>query len=286
MNSIVAFSSFEQVEGAVPHTLLDTHPAGELVALQTTGMQGGMTEQAGVWDLATGRLTWLAPNVISLCWLCAGEQILITRRPTQPDSECSGILGLRYSSEVAYVLELMTWPAIEVLATNKLSLPMGWPLHVVASPQDKFVVVTWVDQSESGYVVFETLNTALQQQAALGRSFRSNWLSKPAFSPDGEVLFSCCAIPNWWEDAVVTCDNDESVYHCGQGLSHQVASNRVRPWFIPVTVSQRWLGERPDERLTELNSLGDPEFVGPRSVRLALPTGDEITFGLEFPWER
>ena len=270
---------FEPLEGVAPVTFLDAHREGQLLALQATVTKNVMSERAAVWEAMTGRLVWEPQDVCALCWMPSGTEILLV-------SETRGAASIdqKVQASPSYSLERLTWPEKQLQWKSELTFSEGWPKFIVASPIGAHLVAVWADQHSSGFEYFHLSSEGAVPMPGLGRRFNHHWIARPAFSPDGVLLFAAVTYAGWWKHTEPTDVNDDDLtFHCGEALSLSLATQQARPWFIPVTVSREWVAAQSEASDYEYG-IGTPEFVNLRSVRLPLPVGAAVTFPIDFSW--
>ena len=162
-------TQWEKLRGQVPHTHMDTDPTGRYQARQVCVWTDTTVERAAIWDIESGRITWVEDDVVAICWTPCGEQILLVRESYCPNPAARGpVIVTPVQSEFTYGFERRAWPSGEVLAVAPVNLPMGWPVEVRCSPGGNVAGVAWRDQCESGIELFDLGASVCTQRADAG----------------------------------------------------------------------------------------------------------------------
>jgi hypothetical protein len=182
-----------------PSVFLDLHPAGGLAALQG---YTNSTNQAAVFDLASGHILWQPEGVPALCWLPNSGNILLIRDLYQRDPELhEGPIKIHspLQSEFLHSVECWSWPEKRRLSGCELKVPTGWLTYIAASPRGNLAVVQWQEQDDSGIELFALTGADPHPLPKAGYRAGTHLTEYALFSPDGRYLVLACTVPDWWE---------------------------------------------------------------------------------------
>jgi hypothetical protein len=185
---------FEPLEGVEPFELLDRDPSGRFVAYGVSWP----VERAGVWEIETKRLVWDGDGARAIAWFPDGGEIAVLRSVHTPDPNEPAI----FASPLQCFFDRLTWPEREVVATCPIT---NWNTDfqtVAISPLADLAVVAWGHQHEAGLVLVGVAGGRTEQVRGVSWDTRhTNWLSVPAWSPDGSVVVvfeNESGAGNWW----------------------------------------------------------------------------------------
>lgn len=240
-------------------------------------------EQAGVWDVRSGRLVWMPEDAVLVAWTENGRQVLVLRRSYQRDPNRSSVLATPLQSEVRHFLERRSWPERKLLASCEIKFPTGCAEELAGSPTGNLATVTWVEQDCAGFVLVRCgTNSGDYQISGVGRyghgyRVEPNLIQGPVFSPDGGYAAASCSLWSWWAPG----GDPETPSPGGRIkaghlviLDTTVLNFTEREVFCDVPVG--WLP--PDSASGPMEMIGFPAFIDERSLRLDIPTGQVETF--------
>ena len=218
---------------------------------------GGSEEShSGIWRVETGELVW---QTTAACWLPDGDLLVVT-------------------SENAGNLERRTWPGRELRATCPIRHREGWCAAVVAAPSGALAAVRWLDQTASGFELFELADDAIRQSRDRGyRSGESNHVEGPVFSPSSRLAVVSEGWLNWWHGGPEAEADPEDpspggTFECGRVTVFDVDTGEVRHHVLAVDVPAGFVPQ--DEAALE-GLLPPPRFDTDTTVVVTLATGEE-----------
>ena len=277
-------TAFQPYGGHSPKVLLDRHPEGRLVALLVDNATAGL-EQTGIWDAETGALVWTPDDAILLAWGEWGTQVFVLRRTYERDPNHPRILVSPLQSEFTHVLERRSWPERKLLGSCQIQFPTGWAFELAASPGRTLVTVTWLEQDCAGFVLVrwgtESGDFQMEGVGPHGDGYyvQPNLIQGPVFSPDGRYAVASCSLWSWWAPG----GNPETPSPGGRIKAGHIAildtnTMTFNARDVVTEVPAGWLP--PDHGLGPEELMGYPEFTGPRTFRISVPTGEVEHFDL------
>jgi hypothetical protein len=264
MESMVPFSEFEKTPGGdAPHCLLDSHPDGKYLAMQAGGGPEGL-----VWEKETKRIAWIPDRAIALAWLRNGTQIAV----------------LREASHSPYEFAIYTWPETQLLHRCPVSPPpgWGWMLDLVISPQNDLALCHWVDQPEAGFEFIDITPQGVSHDSQAGYFLEgTNDLTRPAFSPDGQLwVFGYNSMYEiWWAPDPEDIDTYDQPARGGEyplGALVTFRGKQQLPRTIPLiaTLPAGWLPADPDANEVLYMAAAPLVFLDAHHVKIRLPSGE------------
>ena len=182
-----------------PNVFLDLHPSGEMAALQGYARP---TDQAAIFDLASGHILWQPEAVPALCWLPKSGNVLLIRVLYQHDAELhEGKIKILspLQSEFLHYVECWKWPEKQRMSGCELTFPTGWPTYIAVSPREDLAVVQWQEQDDSGIELFALTETGPRPLPEASYRAGTHLTDYALFSPDGRYLILACTTPFWWQ---------------------------------------------------------------------------------------
>jgi hypothetical protein len=269
-------TKWEKLRGQVPHTLLDSDPSGRYQSHQVSVWTDTMVERAAIWDTRDGRIAWVEDDVVAICWLPNGQQILAVRESYRPDPAARGpVIVTPVQSEFNYGIERRAWPSGEPLESGPVKLPMGWPVEVRCGPRGEVAGVAWRDQCESGIELFDLHGTGCQQRSDAGYFARSNRNSLMAFSPDCGFVVAAYGEELWWSDDPEQ-PSPGGRLKAGWVVVGDLARGGYREFDLIVSVPEGWCPDDPEDMLA-LEIPSTPKFADDGSFDVQLPQGCKHT---------
>ena len=266
-----------------PKVLLDRHPDGRHVALQVQDVMARF-EQVGVWDLVSGDLLWAPDDAILLAWADAGRQVLALTSEYRPGPSHPPILASPLQSEFTHRLDRWSWPERRLLGSCEVRFPTGGAMELAGSPAGGLATVTWLEQDCAGFVLVQLGQEGGDFQLGAAGEFEAyftkpNLLQGPVFSPDGRYAVAACSRRSWWAPG----GNFETPSPGGRIKAGHVAvldtrALNVTEREVVTEVPAGWLPQHSP--LVDNEVMGEPEFTGPRTCRIVLPTGAIESFEL------
>ena len=154
-------------------------PTGNLVAMK-------LTKGCGIWK-KSGELISYFPSGVDLGWHGGKVWLLALKFGTS-----------KATSGVAHTLNSLNPHTLEVESTIEVVVPTGGVNLLETCPSTSLALVSWLDQSEWGYVV---VDLALGLQTLMQMSWKSPTTAPPRLSPGGLVAVSChFERAAWWND--------------------------------------------------------------------------------------
>ena len=225
---------------------------------------------AGIWD-ASGRLLFHDPQLADLSF--AGRRRLHALENRVEDTGRG-----RHRS---HRLQLREDATFGVLEETVMSLPMGALEYLVTSPQGDRCLVTWLDQSQWGYVVAGL--PGLAQQPG-GLFYPTPSLSPPAISPDGSCAVACSFLqPGWWTDVpddYWDAPSPGGIRKLGALSVHVFGEPNISWHDLLVRLEPGWL---PEDYTDSWDMAWGPGFVDESRIRIWLPDGGEEVLSLPLP---
>lgn len=252
-------AELEPLRGHPPLWVLDRHPDGRHVAIQTGWAADEEGERAGIWDEQTGELVW-APQAVAMCWLRDGSEVALVTE--------------QYSGD----FERWSWPGRERLSRSPLTHREGWVDRVVVSSKDDLAAVRWIDQTEAGFELVAIRDEGDEQLKGKGwRVGGTNLVDGPVFSPSGRFLALSVGHAGWWREGDdIDGSSEGGRFEAGRAVIFDTKDGSTSEVPIEIEVPAGW-EPGSDEAGTGL--LGEPRFTTSRSFVISLPTGEARKFG-------
>ncbi|MEO7714574.1 MAG: hypothetical protein ABIY70_00090 [Capsulimonas sp.] len=280
--------SWETLDGEAPEALLDRHPTGEFLAMQT---DTGGKNRAAIWNAHTKKIVWNPGDISALSWLPDGMEILAVREEYHPDPRLHNAGGVQIVSplqrEFSYFVERLSWPAAERTASAPLTLPTGWVSHVVVSPTAPLGFIVWHEQNEGGVEQVTWQDGNLRQVPNAGYGLGGVIGKGPLFSPDGRYLALSSAEPFWWfdgEDSEADPYDDEGApspggeFQFGSIVIGNVMTGSYHSVGLTMSVPEGWTPDDPDEASYE--AVTSIAFADDGSIHVSLWNGEERTISV------
>ncbi|SRR5260370_1310496 len=257
---MASFEDFEKIQrGSTPSRLLDSHPDGRHVALQTD-----RGSESAVWEKETKRIVWAPSYAIALSWLKNGTQIA----------------GLFEPEDSTYEFAIFSWPEKHLLHTCPvlLSMEMGRFFGFRISPSETVALCRWIDQTEFGFECVDITQQGVKQDIPAAYFFEgTNDVSQPAFSPNGQMWACCYKMDEvWWATDPEDPDPEQPArggeYTIGAMLIFQGKQKPPRTIPLIATIPSGWLPKDPFAE--EVLMIADPFFLDDHRIQIQLPSGE------------
>ena len=190
--------------------------------------------------------------------------------------ECTHSRGIRHA------LKRLEPGTFRVVREMEVCVPTGGVDYLIPAHRSSQWMAMWIDQTEWGYVQVDVEGMI---QGPVRKSWESQIMAPPAFSPDDAVIVSCpFSRSGWWTD-----DDDEywespspgGWRHVGSILVHEVQSDKVSEHKVLVKLPKGWMPEQPDSE--EWDLFWGPEFISPNEFKIWLPDNTVETLTLPLP---
>jgi hypothetical protein len=226
---------------------------------------------AGIWD-RSGQLLFYDPHVADFSFAERGRLRSIENR----FEHASG------SQRPAHRLQLREGHTLAVLEETVLSVPTGGVEYLIVSPTEDRCLVTWLDQSQWGYVI---ASLPAMTQAPGGLFYPTASVVPPAISPDGTYAVACSFIrAGWWTDVVDDYWDAPSPGGLRKlaAISVDVFAERTTTWHdLLIRLEPGWI---PESGYTSSWDMAwGPEFVDDQHVRIWLPDDSSEVLSLPLP---
>ncbi len=266
-------TNWQELSGAFPSGLIDTHPGGKYVALQVQLFDEVTTERAAILNSKTRKIFWNPGNANALCWIEQCSEMLILEKVYTEGSVRPPIYATPTQEEYQHFMRRVSWPGLETISCIELKFPMGWLIDVVASPIDKLACFVWQDQCESGIEFVTWTEGKLRQIPNIGFFMDSNLIRGPVFSPDGSILAMTFGGGIWWADEPEKFSSG-GVKKVGSVVWSETGSGRYYRSDLQTEVPDGWRPEDPNDILKN-EFLPLPEFITPKEISIVIPTGEK-----------
>jgi hypothetical protein len=232
-----------------------------------------LQQGAGIWT-SEGKLLFYGEQCADIAF-AGGSEIWLLENVY---AKCGGGPGVAHA---LHRIQSGTWTSLFKL---EICVPLGAVEYLVVSDRDqneRVALVTWLDQTEWGYVV---VNLSQMKQVPISFRWDSPTLSPPALSPDEKTVVSCqYLVDRWWLD-----DNDDETAPSPGGMRqmgsisvHHLAPSQVSNHPVLVNLPAAWRPDRPNR--SDWSMIWGPEFTGPREFRIWLPDATEKRLSLPLP---
>lgn len=270
---------WEPLEEAAPVARLSTHPSGHEVVLQATVWDGTSVERAGVWDVATRRLSWAPAGVNAMAWTPRGDRLLALAEARSSAPRGRGITVTPMQSEIDHRCDLYEWPSRRLLASTELDYPTGWLVDVVPAPSRSIAAFVWIDQTEAGVEFLSWQDDRIVQIRGLGYYGEdSNLITGPVFSPDGRSLVVAYGAGVWWAE-----ERDEpspgGLRKAGWIVIIDPTTGMTEERDVNCHVPPGWSPADPESIHNEMLSV--PGFISNREFVVTTATGQTVHFTID-----
>jgi hypothetical protein len=265
-------AAWERLEGRLPEVRLSRHPSGRFLAMQVVVMLESMVTRAAIWNTETYRIEWNPANANALCWVEAGDELLVVEEHYTVDSDRSPMLATPLQREYTYYLRRLYWPSTEQISSSDLTLPAGWPVDIVPSPDTAIACVVWEDQHKAGIEWVSWSGGRLRNVPGYGYSRDSNLIQGPVFSPDGDLVAMSYGAGVWWSDER-HLPSPGGVRRLGWVVVGKPLSGTYQELDVVASVPEGWLPDDPDDIWNEFVSC--PRFADDETILVDVPTGEE-----------
>jgi hypothetical protein len=269
------YPGFEALHGAQPRFVLDEHPDGEFIAMQTPPK--AHRQRAAVWNTRSRKIVWAPEDIDVMCWTTDGQEVLTLRNYYERRPEKHDIIVTPLQSEYTHFLERRSWPGRNLVGYCEVELPTGWVVELIPSPSGRHVCAAWNDQSEAGVELFYMAGNEIQQLRGRGyESKESHLLASPVFSPDGRYLVFMYTKYAWWspDDPATSAVGGRCIV--GWIVAGDVEACTYRSIETDKVLPRGWLPPDPDDFVDV--KLSPPCFTDPDRFNVVLPTGEEQSF--------
>jgi hypothetical protein len=227
---------------------------------------------AAVWN-SDGKLLFCPERGADLAWDRGSTDLFSLE---YPGGRCQQGKGIRS------VLKRLEVGSFRTLDEIDVCIPTGGARYLVPNHKGDKCLVTWLDQSEWGYVMVDLTG---MRQIPDGLLWPSPNVAPPDFSPDDSFIVSCHFFSSgWWTDAADDYWESPSpggVFQAGAISVHEVATNTITHHDVLIDLPQGWRPDRPDS--SDWDAIWGPEFVSNTQFRIWLPDDSEEFLTLPLP---
>jgi WD40 repeat protein len=272
---LLPWRSFERLGRERPCRLLDWHPDGQLVALQTSG---GDDSRAGVWNGLTGKLIWSSDDTIALCWMPGGQQVAMLTEHYERSLDHPEVIGSPLQSEFGYYLERRSWPKLERVRVCEIAPPAGWLDSLAISPRGDLVAFSWNEQDCAGVELVALRPDGDEQLTTRVYQTDASFLVWMTFSPDERYLVITKAELEWWTVQGDPPSSPGGHFTLGTIVVYDIEQASFREEEIETDVPADW--HPPDSNNIDGLLLDRPRFLDCEQFVIVLPTGEERRFNV------